>query len=71
MCTTFRLSGVRLSSFRMCHNYLFFFLFVHSAAPLLGADGISRFLYSSGSSAALHRWSWRSASIAGLQPPAG
>jgi len=22
MCTTFRLTSVRLSSFRMCHNYL-------------------------------------------------
>mgnify|MGYP003403913237 CR=1 FL=1 len=79
MCTTFRGSGVRLSSFWMCH--ILFLLFSYfslvypvpypfmSHAELLNqAIGTPSYI-SSSSSSVVQRWFWRSASISGLQPP--
>ena len=44
MGTTFRLSGVRLSSFRMCHNYLtFYFITYFIFGPLDSASIIFGF----------------------------
>ena len=77
--TTFRLSGVRLSSFWMCHSSLLFYKFffscyVRESIPLSShAERLFTILfpliYHSSSSSCVQRWSWRSASISGLQPP--
>ena len=79
MCTTFRCSGVRLSSFWMCHSsLLFYFVIFNVVSPAVNAsfshaellNSVFRtFVYQSLSSTSVQRWSWRSASISGLQPP--
>ena len=77
--TTFRGSGVRLSSFWMCHNsLLFYFVIFNVVSPAVNASSshaelpnavFRTFVYQSSSSTSAQRWSWRSASISGLQPP--
>ena len=79
MCTTFRCSCVRLSSFWMCHSCLLFliviliFTFRIITLPALPRRTTEPHcyppVYHSSSSSAVQRWSWRSASISGLQPP--
>ena len=79
MSTTFRCSGVRLSSFWMCHNsLLFYFVIFNVVSPAVNASfshaelpnaTFRTFVYHSSSSTSAQRWSWRSASISGLQPP--
>ena len=79
MSTTFRLSGVRLSSFWMCHNSLFILLVIliftkklSTILPCHAERQVLLFLtslYHSSSSNCVQRWFWRSASISGLQPP--
>ena len=79
MCTTFRGSGVRLSSFWMCHILLILFsyfsylsspyIFMSHAELLTWSIGDLLNYISSSSPSVVQRWFWRSASISGLQPP--
>ena len=79
MCTTFRCSGVRLSSFWMCHSFIILFCYFFNIVSPAVNDSFSHaellnitfraFVYQSSSSTSAQRWSWRSASISGLQPP--
>ena len=80
MSTTFRGSGVRLSSFWMCHilflfiSYFSFYL-LRSSLPYEPRRTVHssmrhlKYYISSSSSNVVQRWSWRSASISELQPP--